>query len=157
AGDVLEQFRRWTADAPESLGAVFRYLALPNVDAIPAPLRGRRIVAILAAHIGSEPDGRLLMKPLRAARDVLVDTFGPIGPADLVRVAGDPERPTPARGDAFMLDVLPTGAVEAIADLISRDALAPLGVLEVRLLGGALARASEGAGALARLDGAFAL
>jgi FAD/FMN-containing dehydrogenase len=155
AGEVLEQFRRWAAEAPESLGAVFRYLALPDVDAIPTPLRGRRIVAILAAHVGSESDGRLLMKPLRAARDVLLDTFGPIGPADLVHVAGDPERPTAARGDALMLDDLPSGAVEAIADLIVRDALAPLGAIELRLLGGALARAPEGAGALAKLDGAF--
>jgi FAD/FMN-containing dehydrogenase len=155
--EVLEQFRRWTAEAPESLGAVFRYLALPDVEAVPAPLRGRRIVAVLAAHVGSEPDGRRLMAPLRASRDVLLDTFGPIGPADLVRFAGDPERPSPARGDAFMLDDLATGAVETIADLIVRDALAPLGAVELRLLGGALARASEGAGALAKLDGAFAV
>src|SRR3954454_8862088 len=29
AAEVLEQFRRWTWDVPEALGAVFRYLSLP--------------------------------------------------------------------------------------------------------------------------------
>ena len=45
--------------------------------------------------------------------------------------------------------------MDAIAGLI--DDLDPLGVLELRLLGGALARAPRGHGALAKLDGAFAV
>jgi FAD/FMN-containing dehydrogenase len=157
AGEVLEQFRRWTLEAPESLGTVFRYLALPELDIVPAPLRGRRVVAVIAAHLGGEADGRRLMRPLRYSTGKLRDTFGPVGPAALVRVAGDPETPSPARGDGFMVDRLDPGLVDAIANLIVGDALAPLGVLEVRLLGGALARASEGGGALAKLEGAFAV
>jgi len=157
AGEVLEQFRGWTSEAPESLGAVFRYLSLPDLEAVPAPLRGRRVVAVIAAHLGPERDGRRLMRPLRASAGRLLDTFGPVGPADLVRVAGDPEAPSPARGDGFMVDRLDPGLVDAIANLIAEDALAPLGVLELRLLGGALARAPEGSGALDKLDGAFAV
>ena len=45
--------------------------------------------------------------------------------------------------------------MDAIAGLI--DDIDPLGVLEVRLLGGALARAPRGHGALAQLDGAFSV
>jgi FAD/FMN-containing dehydrogenase len=157
AGDVLEQLRRWTWDVPESLGAVFRYLSLPLVEAVPAPLRGRQVVAIIAAFLGSEADGRRLMRPWRASRSALLDTFGPIGPADLVRVAGDPEQPLPARGGGFMVEELTAGLVDSIAGLIAEDALAPLTVLELRLLGGALGRPSEGHGALASLDGAFSV
>ena len=43
--------------------------------------------------------------------------------------------------------------MDAVAALI--DDIDPLGALEVRLLGGALARAPRGHGALAKLDGAF--
>lgn len=157
AAEVLQQFRRWTLDAPESVGAVLRYLALPPVDAIPAPLRGRRIVAVVAAHVGTERDGQRLLGPLRASSDVLLDTFGPVGPADLPRVAGDPEQPSPARGDGFMIGELTVDATEAIAELIAGDALAPLGVLELRLLGGALGRTAEGHGALDKLDGGFSV
>ena len=153
AGAVLEQFRRWTLDAPESLGAVFRYLDLPPIDAVPPPLRGRN-VAIIAAHLGTEQDGRRLMEPLRASHQSVLDTFGPVGAADLVRVAGDPEEPVPARGDGFLVHELTEEVVDTVAELIAENALSPLSVLELRLLGGALARASDGHGALATLDGA---
>ena len=157
AGEILEQLRRWTWDVPESVGAVFRYLSLPAVEAVPAPLRGRRVVAIITAILGTEFDGRRLMRPWRASGATLLDTFGPIGAADLVRVAGDPEQPVPARGGGFMVEELSDGLVDSIAGLIAEDTLAPLTVLELRLLGGALGRAPEGAGALASLDGAFSV
>src|SRR6185503_19834642 len=65
AAEVLEQFRRWTDDVPEALGAVFRYLSLPDVDGVHAPLRGRRIVAVIAAHLGPDAGSRRLMEPWR--------------------------------------------------------------------------------------------
>ena len=156
AAAVLEQFRRWTVDAPESLGAVFRYLDLPPVDPVPPPLRGRN-VAVIAAHLGSERDGRRLLEPLRASNGSVLDTFGPIGAADLVRVAGDPEAPMPARGDGFLVRELSGEVIDAVAELIAANALSPLSVLELRLLGGALARASDGHGALATLNGALSV
>ena len=153
AAAVLERFRGWTADAPESLGAVFRYLDLPPIDPVPPPLRGRN-VAVIAAHLGSEREGEQLMEPLRAADGSVLDTFGPIGAADLVRVAGDPEAPAAARGDGFLVRDLTDEVVNAVAELIAENALSPLNVLELRLLGGALARTSDGHGALATLNGA---
>ena len=155
APEVLEQFRRWCFEAPEALSPVFRYLALPPIEEIPEPLRGRKVVALLAAHLGTEADGERLTAPIRAADSKLMDTFGPIAPADLVRVAGDPDAPVPARGDGFMLDELSEDAVEAIGGLIAEDALDPLTVFELRLLGGALARPADSHGALPRLEGAF--
>jgi FAD/FMN-containing dehydrogenase len=155
APEVFEEFRRWSFEAPEALSPVFRYVAMPPIDAVPEPLRGRKVVALLAAYLGTQADGERVAAPIRSSNATLVDTFGPIGPADLVRVAGDPEDPVPARGDGFMLDELTEDAVAAIGGLIAEDALDPLTVLEVRLLGGALGRAADRPGALARLDGAF--
>jgi hypothetical protein len=141
AAEVLEHFRRWTWDLPETTGAVFRYLASPG---------GSPIVAVVAAHLGPHADGERLLAPLR--NGTVVDTFGPVGPADLVHVAGDPVQPLRTRGDSFLLRELD---VESVAGLL--DDLDPLGALEVRLLGGALARAPHGHGALAKLDAPFSL
>jgi FAD/FMN-containing dehydrogenase len=154
---VLEQLRRLVADVPESFSAVFRYLAVPDIEAAPPPLRGRRVVAVAAAHLGTEADGRGLVEPLRSAGEALVDTFAPVGPADLVRVAGDPEDPVPARGDGFLVNELPDALAEQVSELIAQDALAPLGVFELRQLGGALARASDDHGALGSAQAAFSV
>jgi hypothetical protein len=97
------------------------------------------------------------VQPLCDAGERLLDTFGPVGPAALVRVAGDPEEPGPARGQGFLVEELAPGLVDAVTELIAEDALAPLGVLELRVLGGALARAPEGHGALALLRGGFSV
>ncbi|WP_037410382.1 FAD-binding protein [Candidatus Solirubrobacter pratensis] len=140
AAEVLEQFRRWTSDAPEALGAVFRRIALPDGP----------IVAVVAAHLGTEADGRRALEPLRGA--MVSDSFGPVAPADLVRVAGDPEQPIPTRGDGFLLRELD---VEALAAVLEDPE--PIGVVEVRLLGGALRRAPDGHGALGSLDAAYSI
>jgi FAD/FMN-containing dehydrogenase len=154
---VLQRFRELTADVPESFTAVFRYLVPPPVEAVPPPLRGRRLVAVIAVHLGAEAEGKRLVEPLHSVGETLVDTFAPVGPAELVRVAGDPEEPVPGRGDGFLVRDLPSELVELVARLIGDDELAPLSVLELRQLGGALSRAPEGHGALGALDGAYSL
>jgi FAD/FMN-containing dehydrogenase len=122
AGELLQRFHEWTRDAPEAVFAVFRYLALPT-----GPL-----AMIVAARIDGEP-----FEPME-------DTLRPIGPEQLVRVAGDPEDPMPTGGDGFLLRELDVDAVAAVI-----DDLAPAGLLEIRLLGGALSREGGGvAGAI---------
>ena len=132
---------------------MLRVLSLPPLDVIPEPIRGRRIVALVAAHLGPAAEGEALLAPLRGAVDApLMETFGPISAADLPRVAGDPEAPGPARGDGFLLDELTLELVEAFATLVADEAVAALTVMELRLLGGAVGRPAAGGGAVASID-----
>jgi len=119
ATELLRRFQEWMSDAPDSVFAVFRYLALPTGP----------IAMIVAARIDGQP-----FAPMQ-------DTLRPVGPEQLVRVAGDPEDPMPTSGDGFLVRELDVDAVAAVL-----EDLAPAGLLEVRTLGGALARAPEGAG-----------
>src|SRR4051812_5960590 len=130
AAELLARFHEWTRDAPEAVGAVFRSLALPTGP----------IAMIVAARI----DGQRF-EPMQ-------HTLRPIGPAELVRVAGDPEEPMPTGGDGFLLDSLDEDAIAGVL-----EDLAPAGLLELRLLGGALARAPEGCGVAGALDGAYSV
>ena len=146
-GEVLEVLRGWAADAPEHASAVLRVLSLPPLDVIPEPIRGRRIVAVVAAHLGPAAEAEALLAPLRGAVDApLVDTFGPVGAAALPRVAGDPEAPGPARGDGFLIDELTPELVEAFAAVVADEAVAALTVMELRQLGGAVGRPAAGGG-----------
>jgi FAD/FMN-containing dehydrogenase len=154
-GEVLEQVRRIGLDAPECLSLITRVLSLPPLDAIPEPIRGRRIVAVAAVYVGPAHDAERHLAPLRSAGGTLLDTFGPIGIADLVKVAGDPVDPGPSRGEGILIGELTPDVVAEMAAIADDPALSALTVIEVRQLGGALRRAPEGHGALDRLDGSW--
>jgi FAD/FMN-containing dehydrogenase len=156
--DVVEQVRRWALTAPDCASAVVRVLSVPPIEAVPAPIRGRRVVAVVAAHLGTPADAERAIAPLRGAGTTLLDGFGPIAPADLVRVAGDPEEPGPGRGDGLLLREVTPDTVAAIAGLVGDDAIEALGVLELRQLGGALGRpAPAGHGPLPSVDAGWAV
>ena len=61
----------------------------------------------------------------------------------------------PGVGDGALLDVLPGEAIDALVAVSGADT--PLLSVELRHLGGAVGRAPEGHGALATLEGDFAL
>ena len=152
--DVLALFRELTLDAPEALSLVFRFIAVPDIEGPPEPLRGRKIVAVIAVNLGGEPD---CVARLRALGGVLADTFKTIEPAELVRVAGDPEDPAPARGGGFMLETITDETAERIAYSIESEALSSLTILEIRHLGGVLANPPQGHGALGALSASYSV
>jgi FAD/FMN-containing dehydrogenase len=157
ASEVLSRFHELTLDAPESLSLVFRYIAVPDIEGPPPPLRGRQIVAILAVHLGAQSEAARFLARLRELGGGLVDTFKAIEPAELVRIAGDPEAPSPARGAGFMLADMTRETVDVIAQSIVSGALSPLSVFELRHLEGALAQPSPGHGALGALSGSYSV
>lgn len=63
----------------------------------------------------------------------------------------------PAEGDGVLLADLSPGALDALVALAGPDADTPLLSIEVRHLGGALARQAPGGGAVAGIDANFAL
>jgi hypothetical protein len=59
----------------------------------------------------------------------------------------DPDQPVPAVGDGAFLTDFPAAAIDALVTLTGPDADTPLLSVEVRHLGGALARPAPGGGA----------
>jgi hypothetical protein len=68
-----------------------------------------------------------------------------------------PEGPTPAVSDTSMLSALPADGIDTLLGAAGPDSGSSLLMVELRQLGGALARPHPGAGALPMLDGAFVL
>ncbi len=156
ARDVLHAWRAWVETVPDELTSLGRILHLPPLPQIPEPFRGRSLVGVEAAYLGDEADGRELLGPLRKLGPEL-DTVATITPPELVGLHMDPLDPVPGVGDGALLDSLPPEAIDAVVDLAGPGADSALLTLEIRQLGGALARPSPGHGAAGSLAAPFAL
>ena len=69
----------------------------------------------------------------------------------------DPTTPMPVRDRGVTLDALPADAVDALLAAAGPDAPAPLAMVEIRLLGGAIGRRPEVDNAVAGRDAAFSV
>lgn len=156
AREVLDAWRRWAAAVPDTVTSTARLLQVPPVGDLPDPLRGRNLVVVEAAMLCDETTAAGLLGDLRALRPEL-DTFAVMAPVALSRLHVDPEHPTPLLVDEALLGALPAEAVDALVGAAGPGTGSPLLSVELRQLGGALARAAPGAGALATLDGDFEL
>src|SRR4029078_9518196 len=88
-------------------------LPFPPIPDVPAFARGRSYAVVMAAHLGTEADGRELLRPLRALRPER-DTFAAVPPVVLGDLAMDPLDPVPFRLTHQLLDELPANAIEQL-------------------------------------------
>jgi FAD/FMN-containing dehydrogenase len=156
AGEVLRAWREWTRTAPDEATSVGRILQVPPLPELPEPLRGRNFAVIEVAYLGDEASGAELLAPLRALGPE-IDTFAMISPEGLLQLHMDPPHAVPGVGDGAQLDFVPAEAIDALVAAAGPGSGSPLVSVELRHLGGALARARDGHGALATLEGDFAL
>jgi len=69
----------------------------------------------------------------------------------------DPDSPVPGSGDGMLLDARPAAAITALLATAGHGTGSPLLSVEFRHLGGALSEITPQAGALASIDGAYAM
>jgi FAD/FMN-containing dehydrogenase len=146
ATQVLRTWRAWTGTVPDEVTSLGRILRLPPLPEIPEPLRGRAFALVEAACLGDASAGSELLGPLRRLGPEL-DTFAMIPPPALAQLHMDPDQPVPNQGDGAFLADLPDAAIDALVALAGPDADTPLLSIEVRHLGGALARPAPSGGA----------
>jgi FAD/FMN-containing dehydrogenase len=131
AAEVLELFDRWSARLPDEVTAGVALLNPP----------GRSVAVVRFCYTG--PDlrgtGEELLRPWRAQLgEPVADTVAVLPYAALDTISSDPVEPTRATGHVELLDDLPDAAV--LVKVASAEAGSPLVEVELRLLGGALAR-----------------
>ena len=153
--EVLRAWREWTRTAPDEISTSARIVQVPPLPEIPEAVRGRALVIIDGAYLGGEAEGAELLAPLRALGPE-IDTFTMMPPAGLLAIHMDPPGPVPGTGDGALLDVVPGEALDALVAAAGPGSGSPLLSVELRQLGGALARGGDGHGAAATMEGDFA-
>ncbi|MDA0164076.1 FAD-binding oxidoreductase [Solirubrobacter ginsenosidimutans] len=148
--DVLHAWTELLPHLPEEITSWANVLHFPPLPELPAAIRGRSFAIVMAAFLGSEADGRELLRPLRRLRP-LIDTFAMQAPAGLGDLAMDPREPLPFRSAHALIDALPAAAIDDVARISGPGS--SLALVQLRHMGGALSRRDPDAGARATLPG----
>ena len=154
SSEVLHTWSAMLPELPDEMMTWASLLHFPPIPDVPAFARGRSLAVVMAAFLGSEAEGRALLRPLRDLRPER-DTLATVPPVVLADLAMDPLDPLPFHMRHQLLEALPPRSIDAIVDAVGpgsgRDTT--LTMLQLRHMGGALARATPGAGARATLPG----
>ncbi|MFC4048610.1 FAD-binding oxidoreductase [Actinomadura syzygii] len=157
SAQVLHAYREWSRDLPESITTSVALLRLPPVEELPPPLRGRFVVHLRVAHVGDQAEGERLLAPMRSAAPAIIDMVGMMPYTAIGAIHNDPTDPMPYWEGGGLFRELTEGAVQALLDAAGPGAEAPPHVVEVRQLGGAMARAPRVPNAVGGRDAAYSL
>jgi FAD/FMN-containing dehydrogenase len=153
--EVLKAWRAWTDTVPETVTSTVRLLRVPPLPDIPEFLRGRAFVVVEPYVLAGPGEADELVAPLRELGPE-IDMFRTIPMAELVHAHMDPENPVPGMGDHQLLDDVTDETIDALVDVAGTHPESALLMVEIRQLGGAVARPLGGNGATACIDAPFA-
>ena len=129
--------------APEELSIIANIMKAPPLPFIPAERHGKPIVMALMVYAGDVEGGERAIAPIRALATPLADMIRPIRYTQMYE---GPEGPRPANtaGTNMLVDALRPEAAEAILEQLE-TATAQMAAVQLRVLGGAMARVPDGA------------
>ncbi|WP_424854366.1 FAD-binding oxidoreductase [Streptomyces sp. SAI-170] len=159
AEPLLRAWAEWTATVPDEMGSGYTLLRLPPLPDIPEPLRGRFWARVVIAWPGAPEAGERLIAPLRTAAPVTLDTVSVIPYTAIDSIHMDPRDPLPARESCALLTALTPEAITALLRTCGPSAPPgyPLLLVELRHMGGALARPCATPDAICSRDAEFLL
>ncbi len=127
--------------APEDLSVIANVLKAPPLPFLPPEQHGKPVVMAVLVYAGEPAAGEKAIAPIRALATPLADMVRPIRYPEMY--AG-PEAAGPAFavGTNLLVDELSTGGAETILTHLE-TATAAIGAVQLRVLGGAMARVAD--------------
>jgi len=143
SADVISGLVAAADAATEDLSVIAKVMKAPPLPFIPREQHGKRVVMARMVYAGEPTAGDKAIAPIRTLATPLADLVRQIRYPEMY--AG-PEAPGPAfsMGTNLLLDELSTAGAETILAHLE-IATAAIPVVEVRVLGGAMARVADGA------------
>ncbi|TVR17989.1 MAG: FAD-binding oxidoreductase [Nitriliruptor sp.] len=154
AEEVLETWRQATTELPETVDSLAALAQMPPIPDIPEPFRGRSFAVVMAAASDGEASLAPLLEPLRGLTPE-IDMFAPMPASALGQLKQDPEEPVPATGGSVLLTDATPETITELVRVAGPGSGSPLLSVELRHLGGALARRPEDAGVVGAIDGGY--
>ena len=145
AGEVLSAYARWSASLPDEMTTAVTFMNIPPLPSVHDALRGRSVVVVKGCYCGERPqDGEGIFRSVREGLGgPIMDTFREMPVTEMDGISMDPTDPLGVVQHAELLSDLSPEAVDALVRVAGAGSGSPLTILELRQLGGALARAPQ--------------
>ena len=146
---VITGFLEAAHAAPEHLSTIANVMLAPPVSFIPADAHGQPILIAQLVYAGPLERGETVLAPFRALARPYADMVRPMRYPEIYD--GPEEAPRFVSGANFFADSLRPDGVEAILASLPRST-AMMSAVQLRVLGGAVARSANDATAFAHRD-----
>jgi FAD/FMN-containing dehydrogenase len=133
--------------APEELSVIANIAPAPPMPLVAAEDHGRPVIMALMVHAGGVEDGERSIAPVRALARPIADTIHPMRYPEMFQPADESQEVAMAIRTLFV-DAVDREAAEAIVGNLEAGT-APMPAVQIRVLGGAMARVPDEATAFA--------
>ena len=135
---VIAGFMAAAEAAPDELSTIANVMPAPPMPFVPAEHHGKLIVMALMAYNGPVDSGQRVLAPFRGLAAPLADMVRPMRYPEMFPPEEGEYHPT-AIGHTMFLDEIDMAAAETIVDYLQKSD-SPMRVVQLRALGGAMAR-----------------
>jgi len=136
--DVITGFVAAAEAAPEELSGIANIMPAPPMPFLPADQHGRMVIMALMCYAGQVQAGQRALAPFRALATPIADMLRPIHYPEMFPPEDPNYHPT-AAGRTLFLDTVDHDTAQMIVDTLQASD-APFRVVQLRVLGGAVAR-----------------
>jgi FAD/FMN-containing dehydrogenase len=136
--------------APEEFSAIANVMKAPPMPFVPEEAHGKLAIMALVCFVGDAKEGERVLAPFRAMAEPLADMVRPVPYPEIYPPEEEGYHPTATAHNMFV-DAIGVPEAETILEYLGTST-AMMGVAQLRVLGGAVARVPNDATAYAHRD-----
>ena len=148
--EVIAGFMQAAEEAPDELSTIANVMNCPPMPFLPEEMVGKLVVLALVGFVGDEEAGNRAVAPFRALAEPLADFVKPMPYPDLFQPEEGEYRPK-ALDHCLFMDSVDEDMAQTVLDRLEASD-APLRAVQLRALGGAMARVPNDATAFAHRE-----
>jgi FAD/FMN-containing dehydrogenase len=126
-------------NAPEELSAIANIMKAPPMPGVPDEHVGEPVIMLLLAYTGSVPAGEAAISPFRSLANPLLDMVAPMSYSDIYQFTEEVPEIKHELARSHFVDEINDSTAHAIVEHLHQTT-APLAVVQLRALGGAMAQ-----------------
>ena len=154
--EVLSGYATYAPYAPDELTTITMVMHLPPLPFVPQDYHGKLAFVIFVCYAGDPDAGQVAMTPLRKLAQPIAELLAPMSYSTLYNFTEIGAVPHDSTIRSGYMQELSSDAIDKLLDHASQNPM-PMGLIQIRALGGALARVPNDATAFAHRDKRFLL